>query len=455
MAPRQGDFNVDISRRVRTGDVLQRAWRKVKSNGLNSDSEKTVTETKHFDAFSRTRLDKIRGQLKSDKFAFAGEVGVTPPKGKGKQGVRPIVLAPVANRVVRRAILEVLQGYGDQSDTPQRRWGGIPCVREVMATRTSVGGIPERGVPHGLALIDEAVRSGHPYFARSDIKNFFTQIPVNHVSDFLRSGIEDEAFMRLFDRALATNLENEEELRERQMFKLFPNPEVGVAQGSALSALAGNIVLREFDAKMNERGIVCVRYIDDFILLGASLAKVLAAYKSARRMLTALDMDVYDLGDASALEMGKADSGNIYQGTDVLGYRISGTSRQPCVAATQKLLTKIDDVVKKSVNAMHAAAASEEYSHAEMYVQSLAKIHRVVWGWSQSFKHTTARQTFERLDRQVDARLNGLRNELDRLSSGGSSIYRRALGVCLLSDTVEGELPSTVAPATAPSLLAA
>ena len=51
---------------------------------------------------------------------------------------------------------------------------------------------------------------------------------------------------------------------------LFPNETIGVAQGSALSALAGNIALREFDAEMNSRGLVCVRYIDDFMLLGGS-----------------------------------------------------------------------------------------------------------------------------------------------------------------------------------------
>ena len=169
-----------------------------------------------------------------------------------------------------------------------------------MATPTSVGGISKRGVPHGLALIDRAVRAGNHWFIRSDIHNFFTRIPKADINAFVRSAVNDKKFAALFQQALATNLENQEELEERHLFKLFPDPEIGVAQGSALSALAGNIALREFDARVNDRGIVCVRYIDDFILLGSSEAKVQAAYRSARTMLNGLGMDIYDLRDDKA-----------------------------------------------------------------------------------------------------------------------------------------------------------
>jgi hypothetical protein len=38
---------------------------------------------------------------------------------------------------------------------------------------------------------------------------------------------------------------------------LFPDPKIGVAQGSALSALAGNIALREFDASsLSDFGVI-------------------------------------------------------------------------------------------------------------------------------------------------------------------------------------------------------
>src|SRR5260221_3821239 len=173
---------VDLYNRVRSKTVLHRAWAKVRSSGLSSSSERTERDTRQFDADWLNNLEKIREQLQKGMFAFTGEMGVTPRKGKGKAGVRPLVIAPIANRVVRRAILEVLQGFGEETDNARRRWAGVPAVRDVMATSTSVGGISKRSVPHGLAHINQALREGKNWFGRSDIQNFFTRIPTADIN---------------------------------------------------------------------------------------------------------------------------------------------------------------------------------------------------------------------------------------------------------------------------------
>ena len=436
---------MDLYKLLRSRAVLHRAWARVRASGLRSDSEITKRATDQFDADWLNELEKIRNRLQHGKFVFSGEKGVTPPKGKGKTGVRPLVVAPIASRVVRRAILEVLQGYGEKTDNPRRRWAGIPPVREIMATPTSVGGIAERGVPHGLALIDREVQAGNHWFVRSDIKNFFTRIPKGDVNAFIRNAVTtaNKQFADLFEQALATNLENQEELEERNLFKLFPDPEIGVAQGSALSALAGNIVLRDFDAKMNDRNIVCVRYIDDFILLGPTEAKVQAAYQAARKMLTALGMDVYDISDAKARQEGKVDHGNIHNGTDVLGYRISGRSRQPCAAARKKFLEKLDKVVTDGKREMKAAANGASSSHNSRCHQSMVQLHKIIWGWSQSFRHTTAKQIFETLDKDIDKRIAALNTEANSLMpTGDAAARRRVMGLHLLADTQEHSLPN-------------
>src|SRR5437868_12477402 len=87
----------------------------------------------------------------------------------------------------------------------------------------------------------------------------FTRIPLAEVNEFIARAAPDPRFASIFKAALTTNLANKAELEERTHFKLFPSEDVGVAQGSALSALAANIALREFDTQMNDRGIVCVR----------------------------------------------------------------------------------------------------------------------------------------------------------------------------------------------------
>ena len=434
---------MDLYARLRSRAILHRAWAKVRVNGLNSESERTKRLTHQFEDNWLNNLERIGRKLKNNSFEFADEIGITLPKGKGKTGVRPLVLAPISNRVVRRAILEVLQGYGGPEDKRNRRWQGVQAVRNIMDTRTSIGGIVGRGVPEGLALVDQAVRERKHWFIRSDIRDFFTRIPKSEVSDFIRKAVCDTQFLNFFEIALATNLTNQEELEERNLFKLFPNPEIGVAQGSALSALAGNIALRHFDAEMNGRSIVCIRYIDDFILLGPSEAKVMTAYRSARRILRTRCMDIYDLDDRNAYTAGKVDHGNIYDGTDFLGYRVSGQSRQPCKAAGNSFLNKLDEVVRAARREMKTASECSSTSHRRLYHQSMVELHKIIWGWSQSFRHTTNKQVFEQLDQEIDRRINALQAVADSLiATGDQRSRRRVMGLHLLAETQEEPLPA-------------
>ena len=90
-------------------------------------------------------------------------------------------------------------------------------------------------------------------------------------------------FLELFERATQTTLANLAHLGEDA--GLFPVADKGVAQGSPLSPLIGNILLREFDANMNGRGIVCVRYVDDFVMLGPSPSILMKAFARAQAEL--------------------------------------------------------------------------------------------------------------------------------------------------------------------------
>ena len=311
-----------------------------------------------------------------------------------------------------------------------------------MEKTTSVGGVKDRGVAHGLALIDRAVQNGNYWFVRSDIKNFFTRIPQGSVNSFIQKATNDKKFSALFAKALATNLANQAELEERHQFKLFPDSETGVAQGSALSALAGNIALSDFDDEMNGRGILCVRYIDDFIIIGPTDSKVRSAYASARKMLAAMGMDAYDLSDSEAVKAGKAHAGNIHDGTDFLGYRVSASARQPCAAAQKKFRAKLDRVAQDTIKAMRIAATARTGSGLSLYHHAMVELHKIVWGWSQSFRHTTVPHVFDALDKDIDQCIKRISLEADKLTtSADRSISRRVMGIHLLVDTPKYSLP--------------
>jgi len=95
-----------------------------------------VSAIKNYDERWLSNLEQVAKRLRNGTFEFTGEQGVTVPKGKGK-GLRPIVMAPISNRIVRRAILEVLQGFGSDSAPSQGLWSGVPGVKRGMETRTS------------------------------------------------------------------------------------------------------------------------------------------------------------------------------------------------------------------------------------------------------------------------------------------------------------------------------
>jgi hypothetical protein len=259
------------------------------------------------------------------------------------------------------------------------------------------------------------------------------------VNGFISSAVPDELFVAIFKDALKTNLANRELLEERKQFKLFPSEDVGVAQGSALSALAANIVLQQFDERMNERGIVCVRYIDDFILLGATQAKVQKAYAAARDYLKSMDMNVYDRADDAARRDGKFDEGNIYNGTDILGYRVSGLSRQPSSKAVETFRAKCRAIAAQAKAQMALAASGKQ---GQGYHQSMLLLHKTARGWTQAFRHTTATQTFVSLDKEIDRWIGELRAFATDLTRGKSDeIRRRVMGVQVLADTHPHPLP--------------
>jgi RNA-directed DNA polymerase len=81
--------------------------------------------------------------------------------------------------------------------------------------------------------------------------------------------VGDKEFLTLFESAIKVELENMAQLRKNA--NAFPIEDIGLAQGNCLSPLLGNLFLHSFDREMNQQpGIRCLRYIDDFIVIGTN-----------------------------------------------------------------------------------------------------------------------------------------------------------------------------------------
>jgi hypothetical protein len=101
--------------RVREIGTLLRAWEAIRRNGETSRSRKTREDTRKFQADLPPKLRAIQERLRNPPYKFARQIGATPEKQKGN-GKRPLVIAPIPDRIVQRAILDVLQ---DADELPQ------------------------------------------------------------------------------------------------------------------------------------------------------------------------------------------------------------------------------------------------------------------------------------------------------------------------------------------------
>lgn len=409
-----------LYQQVRSRTVLHKAWRHVRKNGLSSLSIETQNAIKQFDEDAHRRLRRIEDQLRKHRFVFAPQTGVAKQRSGKKP--RPIVIAAVENRIVQRAILDVLQNQ--------------PPIREILSTPSSFGGIGNRSVKDAIGYVNDTINSGAKYFVRSDIRDFFGHIPRDYVTKFLGGHFADDDFLTLFQKATETTLANLSNLGEDAEY--FPLGSEGVAQGSPLSPLIGNILLRNFDGTMNGRRIICVRYIDDFVLLGPCPSALRKAFENAQTELGRFGMSAYDPWiKAENTSRAKSGHGKVEDGFQFLGCHIKPGLVQPCSSARDAILQRVDEALDRGKKYLIEAAGMSRPKVSKLgYAQTLVEIDRTVRGWGDAFAFCNGRGVFHDLDSKINSKLDDFRQLATQLCNGRSpDVKRRVEGVSLLGDT--------------------
>ncbi|MBJ3764534.1 hypothetical protein ILP92_17505 [Maribius pontilimi] len=223
---------------VRSEHNIFAAWRHVKRSALTSGNSGIRGKAYEFEHAHQRHLRRIISQLRMGKLSFDPVEGVLKDKRKrlaaGKDP-RPIAISTIHNRVVQRAILQVLQPRQarDLRDPDTRyetiRDDRLGRINDVNRSKYGVGGLiyPHGGVRPAIETIMAAIDGGAKFYFQSDIRAFFTKIPTDKVIDFLRRETGDEAFVDLFAKALEVHLANEDELVGYA--HLFPKGGIGVA----------------------------------------------------------------------------------------------------------------------------------------------------------------------------------------------------------------------------------
>lgn len=408
-----------LYRLIYSGDSLHSAWRKVRSSALSSTSKAIQDEAKEFESRIPKALNDIQRALSKKTFVFQPQMGIAKTKTNGKS--RPVVLSPIPNRIVQRALLDALQ---------TRKF-----VREVLATPTSYGGIPNKRVAMAISDAKEALLKGAAFHIRSDVAEFFTKINKDRVIELLEPHIKCSDTMALFQAAINTDLINIDTLRKRELDNIFPLGVEGVAQGSPLSPLVANLYLSDFDKIMNSGEVVCLRYIDDFLILGRNMSSVDQAFNRALKELEKLSLSAYLPSENSD----KASRGWTDRGFDFLGCHVLPSFIQPSRATRDKFKKRIKEELEASVTVMRASLEAETISPKATYSGVLQNLDRIILGWGMAFSFCDDGHWMKSLDEYISNQLSEYEEAKSKLFMKANAIARRRmLGVRLVSEAYPG-----------------
>lgn len=169
---------------VRSEQNIFSAWRHVKRSALTSGNADIRGKASEFEHAHQRHLRRIISQLRIGTLSFDPVEGILKDRRKrlaaGKDP-RPIAISTIQNRVVQRAILQVLQPRQarDLRDPGTRyeaiRDDRLGRINDVNRSKYGVGGLiyPHGGVRPAIETIMAAIDGGAKFFFQSDIKFFF------------------------------------------------------------------------------------------------------------------------------------------------------------------------------------------------------------------------------------------------------------------------------------------
>jgi len=221
-------------------DNFNRAYKRVKANkGKPGVDGMTVEE-----AFSylREHQKELTDRILRGKYTPSPVRRVEIPKSDG--GMRKLGIPTVIDRTIQQAIAQQL----------------MP-IYEPLFIETSYGYRPNKSAKDAILKVKEYAEQGYTFAVTLDLSKYFDTLNHEFLINLLRRNVKDERVIQLIKRYLKSGvMEN----------GVVMDTEEGSPQGGNLSPLLANIYLNEFDQEYIKRGVPCIRYADDIVLLAKS-----------------------------------------------------------------------------------------------------------------------------------------------------------------------------------------
>jgi len=265
--------------RVASRQRLAGAWETIHASAIAED--RLSEPLKRFARSAPDQITALSDALSAGTYIPQILHHADMPKPDGD--VRALDIPSVRDRIVERAIVEVVEPYTDPY---------ISCA--------AVGFRAGLGVADAVQRIVQARDEGLLWVLRTDFNDCFPSIPQFQAAAALLRLLPDRTLDTLIAQLLARR--TQERGRTRVM--------EGLAQGSALSPLLSNLVLSRVDDALLDRGFPVVRYADDMTVVCSSRAE-------AEQALAIIGDAVKELG--MSLEQAKTEIMDFSTGFSFLG----------------------------------------------------------------------------------------------------------------------------------------
>ena len=231
---------LDILGKILNKDNLNRAYKRVKANkGAPGVDGMTVEEA--FEWLKEHNYE-LTERIRKGHYTPSPVRRVEIPKPDG--GIRKLGIPTVIDRIIQQAMTQQL----------------IP-IYEPKFSDGSFGYRPGRSAKEAVQRIKEYAEQGDTRAVVLDLSKYFDTLNHELLVNILRRDIKDERVIQMIKRYLRSGvMEN----------GVVVETEEGSPQGGNLSPLLANIYLNEFDQEFNKRGVPCIRYADDIVLLAKS-----------------------------------------------------------------------------------------------------------------------------------------------------------------------------------------
>lgn len=221
-------------------DNFNRAYKRVKANeGKPGIDGMTVEEAL---PYLREYQKELTDRILRGKYTPSPVRRVEIPKPDG--GVRKLGIPTVIDRTIQQAIAQQL----------------MP-IYEPLFIETSYGYRPNKSAKDAILKVKEYAEQGYTYAVTLDLSKYFDTLNHELLINLLRRNVKDERVIQLIKRYLKSGVMEK---------GVVMNTEEGSPQGGNLSPLLANIYLNEFDQEFIKRGVPCIRYADDIVLLAKS-----------------------------------------------------------------------------------------------------------------------------------------------------------------------------------------